>query len=626
MIVYSCDKLGLSFGDEIILENINLSINERDRIGIVGDNGAGKTTFIKILLGELLPTEGIINRYTKLTSDTGYLAQKSQLDSEKTVYNEFLSTYENLIEEEDKISLLEEKLSSCSPDEVMIISNKLNALYDHFVNNEGLTYKSRIESILIGLAFNKDIWDVNIKDLSGGQKTRLALGKIILKQPKVLILDEPTNHLDEDSVLWLEEEIKSYKGTLIVISHDRSFLDAVTDKTLLIENTAAFLYNAPYSKYTVLRNNDLQYHERCYKQQQKQIAKIQAFIEKQRQWNREKNIIAAESRLKQLEKMTIIEKPDQRDNTPDITFDVETLGGKEVLDVKGLTFSYDDNELFRGLSFTVRRGEKVFIKGPNGCGKSTFLKIITGNLASTAGEFKIGANIKLSYYAQDLSTLNDNNTIFDEIFEHANKDKLAVNIITPVRIRKALAAFGFKGEDVFKQISSLSGGEKSRVALLKIVYDRSSLLILDEPTNHLDIKTREVLENALLNFEGTLIAVSHDRFFSNKIATREICIPDYCEQISVCPPKETSSAGEEYRKKKEEKANIKKALAQKQKLEKEADKICVELEKIELELSNPVNASDYDGLNKLYQMKVELNDKIDEILLTLDSLRDILEE
>ena len=625
MVVYSCDKMGLSFGDETILENVNLSINEKDRIGIVGDNGAGKTTLIKILLGDLLPTEGSIIRYTKVTADIGYLAQKSQLDSEKSVYDEFLLTFDNLIQEEEKISLLEEKLKSCTSDEAMSLSNKLNALYDHFVNNDGLTYKSRIESILIGLGFNKDIWNINIKDLSGGQKTRLALGKIILKQPKVLILDEPTNHLDEDSVLWLEDEIKSYKGTLIVISHDRSFLDAVTDKTLLIENTGAFLYNAPYSKYTVLRNNDLQYIERCYKQQQKQIAKIQAFIEKQRQWNREKNIIAAESRLKQLEKMTIIEKPDQRDNNPEIVFEIDKLGGKEVLEVKGLTFTYDENPLFKGLSFEVRRGEKVFIKGPNGCGKSTFLKIITGHLSPTSGEFKIGANINFSYYAQDLSTLNENNTVFDEVFEHANKDKLAVNIITPVKIRKALAAFGFKGDDVFKQISALSGGEKSRVALLKIVYDRSSLLILDEPTNHLDIKTREVLENALLNFEGTLIAVSHDRFFSKKIATREINIPDYCEQISVCSIKEISTAGEEYRKNKEEKAKIKKAQVQKQKLEKEADKICSELEEIELELANPANSCDYDGLNKLYQKKVELNDKIDEILLTLDSLRDILE-
>lgn len=626
MIVYSCDKLGISFSGEAILENINIAINEKDRIGIVGDNGAGKTTFIKLLTGELLPTDGSVMRYSKITQDLGYLPQRAQLVSSNNVYDEFLCTYSDLIEEEERISELENKLKTCSEEEALVISNKLNALYDHFVKTDGLTYKSRIESILIGLGFTKNMWHLNIDELSGGQKTRLALGKLILKQPKVLILDEPTNHLDEESILWLEEEILSFKGTLLVISHDRMFLDAVTNKTLLIENTGAYLYNAPYTKYIELRNHDLQYQERCYKQQQKQIAKIEAFIEKQRQWNREKNIIAAESRIKQLEKMTIIEKPDERDNTPEISFDIDVMGGKEVLNVKCLTFAFPDKELFKGLSFEVRRGEKVFIKGPNGCGKSTLLKIITGNLIQTAGEYKIGANIKFSYYAQDLSTLNDDNTIFDEVYDYANNGRLAVELITPVKIRKALAAFGFRGEDVFKKISTLSGGEKSRVALLKIVYDRASLLILDEPTNHLDIKTREVLENALLNYEGTLIAVSHDRYFVNKIATKEINIPEYCDCISVCEKKEQSNAGDEYRKNKEEKAKIKKAQNQFQKLEKEAEKLCEEIENIDKELVDPAKASDYEGLNELYKNKVELNEKLDEILLTLDSLRDILGE
>lgn len=626
MIVYSCDKLGISFSGEAILENINIAINEKDRIGVVGDNGAGKTTFIKLLTGELLPTDGSVMRYSKITQDLGYLPQRAQLVSSNNVYDEFLCTYSDLIEEEERISELENKLKTCSQEDALVISNKLNALYDHFVKTDGLTYKSRIESILIGLGFTKNMWHLNIDELSGGQKTRLALGKLILKQPKVLILDEPTNHLDEESILWLEEEILSFKGTLLVISHDRMFLDAVTNKTLLIENTGAYLYNAPYTKYIELRNHDLQYQERCYKQQQKQIAKIKAFIEKQRQWNREKNIIAVESRIKQLEKMTIIEKPDERDNTPEISFDIDVMGGKEVLNVKSLTFAFPDKELFKGLSFEVRRGEKVFIKGPNGCGKSTLLKIITGNLIQTAGEYKIGANIKFSYYAQDLSTLNDDNTIFDEVYDYANNGRLAVELITPVKIRKALAAFGFRGEDVFKKISTLSGGEKSRVALLKIVYDRASLLILDEPTNHLDIKTREVLENALLNYEGTLIAVSHDRYFVNKIATKEINIPEYCDCISVCEKKEQSNAGDEYRKNKEEKAKIKKAQNQLQKLEKEAEKLCEEIENIDKELVDPAKASDYEGLNELYKNKVELNEKLDEILLTLDSLRDILGE
>lgn len=626
MIVYSCEKMGLSFAGEPIFENVNITINEKDRIGIVGDNGAGKTTLIKILLNEYIATEGNVFRYTKLTSDYGYLPQNAGLVSEYTVFEEFLSAYSDLIEEENKIAAIEEALNTCSQDEAMILSNKLNALYDHFTKNDGLTYKSRIESILIGLGFPRDMWHLNISELSGGQKTRLALGKIILRQPKVLILDEPTNHLDSESVAWLEEELKGFSGTLLVISHDRCFLDAVTNKTMLIENTGAYIYNAPYSKYTELRNHDIAYQERCYKQQQRQIAKIQAFIEKQRQWNRERNIIAAESRLKQLEKMTIIDKPTEINNTPEIIFEIEKLGGKEVLDVDNLTFAFPDKELFRGLTFQVRRGEKVFIQGPNGCGKSTFLKIITGNLMANEGRFTIGANTSFSYYAQDLSTLDDNKSIFDEIYDHANKGRQAVNLITPVKIRKALAAFGFKGEDVFKTISKLSGGEKSRVALLKIVYDRSSLLILDEPTNHLDIKTREVLENALEQFEGTLIAVSHDRYFTQKLATKEICIPDYCVKNSDTEVKESNTAGETYRKNKEEKAKIKKAENQKKKLEKEAEDTYAELEKIENALASPENSSDYEGLNELYSKKVSLENRIEEIMLTLDSLRDILQE
>ena len=622
MILYTCENMGFSFGGETILEQINITINEKDRIGIIGDNGAGKTTFVKLLLGEYQPTEGALYNYGKITADTGYLPQNAGLNSNLTVYEEFISAYSALIHQEETITGLEEALKQCTEEDAIKLSNKLNIMYDMYVKQDGLTYKSRIESILKGLNFPETMWSLRISELSGGQKTRLALGKIILKQPKMLILDEPTNHLDAESIRWLEEEIRSYKGTLLVISHDRCFLDAVTSKTLLIENGGAYLYNAPYSKYTELRNHDKAYQERCYKQQQRQIAKIEAFIEKQRQWNRERNIIAAESRLKQLEKMTILERPSEVDNTPVINFEIETMGGKEVLDVRDLTFAYPERELFRGLSFQVRRGEKVFIQGPNGCGKSTLLKILTGNLAATAGNFKIGANIHFSYYAQDLSELHEELTVFDEIYEHANQGRSAVNLISPGKIRSALAAFGFKGDDVFKPIAKLSGGEKSRVAILKISYDRSSLLIFDEPTNHLDIKTREVLENALAIFEGTMITVSHDRYFTQKLATRVINIPDYCgREEEETPTGEDRSAADHYRKNKEERAMLRKMEAQKLKLEKEADEICGKLDNIEKELINPENASDYEGLNRLYEEKVHLNDRMEEILIQLDALK-----
>ena len=396
----------------------------------------------------------------------------------------------------------------------------------------------------------------------------------------------------------------------------------MTSRTLLIESGGAYLYNAPYSKYTELRNRDRLYLERCYKQQQRQIAKIEAFIEKQRQWNRERNIIAAESRLKQLEKMTILEKPTEADGTPVITFEIDTMGGKEVLDVRGLTFAYPQRTLFRDLSFQVRRGEKVFLQGPNGCGKSTLLKLLTGHLEATAGTYKIGANIRFSYYAQDLSELREESTIFDEIYEHANRGRSAVNLISPGKIRSALAAFGFRGDDVFKPIAKLSGGEKSRVAILKISYDRSSLLFFDEPTNHLDIKTREVLENALAEFEGTMIAVSHDRYFTQKLASRVINIPDYCgglqeETLSA----EDRRAGDAYRKNKEERALLRKLEAQKIKLEKEADEICGKLDKIEKALADPQNASDYEGLNRIYEEKIRFNQRMEEILTELDALK-----
>lgn len=622
MILYSCQDMGFRFGADTILEHINLSINEKDRIGIIGDNGAGKTTFIKILLGEYAPTEGSLFRYGKITSDAGYLPQNAGLDSDLDVYGEFLSSYSDLIRQETAIAELEEELKHCTEQQAPALSEKLNAMYDHFVKQDGLTYKSRAESILRGLGFEKAMWSLPVGVLSGGQKTRLALGKIILRQPKLLILDEPTNHLDAESLSWLEEEIKTYPGTLLVISHDRCFLDAATDKTLLIENGSAYLYHAPYSKYTELRNHDKAYLERCYKQQQRQIAKIEAFIEKQRQWNRERNIIAAESRLKQLEKMTILEKPSDADQTPPIHFEIEMLGGKEVLDVRGLSYAYPERELFRALSFQVRRGEKVFLEGPNGCGKSTLLKILTGKLSPSAGSFRIGANIRFSYYAQDLSELDGKRTVFDEVYEHANRGRPAVSLISPGKIRSALAAFGFRGEDVFKPIESLSGGEKSRVAILKISYDRSSLLFLDEPTNHLDIKTREVLENALSVFEGTLIAVSHDRYFKQKLATRLIHIPDYCgDRLQAPTDAPDRRAGDAYRKQKEERARLRKMEARKEQLEKECEEICKKLDNIERELADPSNASDYEGLERIYDEKLSLERKMEDILTELDAFQ-----
>ena len=523
---------------------------------------------------------------------------------------------------EENMETLEKKLVSCSESEAMSISSKLSALYDQYVMKDGLTYKSRIESVLRGLGFGKSMWNMPICDLSGGQKTRLFLGKLILRQPDILILDEPTNHLDAESVDWLEDEIKAYKGTLIIISHDRYFLNAVTDKTLLIEDQRAYLYKAPYDKYADLRKKDLLYLERCRKQQQKQIAVIQAFIEKQRMWNRERNIIAAESRLKQLEKMTIIENPYSEDNTPVIRFEIERLGGKDVLEVKDLSFAYTGSELFSGLSFSVKRGERVFIQGPNGCGKSTLIKILTGILEPCGGEYKIGANIRYSYYAQDLSSLGGDNTVFDEVFTHANKGRGAVDLISAGKIRNALAAFGFKGDDVFKKVNDLSGGEKSRAALLKMTYDRSSLLFLDEPTNHLDIKTREVLENALSEFEGTVIAVSHDRYFTEKIATKIINMQEYCaankeREKEKSKDRDKRPGGANIR---EERARERKREALARQLESKIESMYDEMDEIDKVIYRSQYEGDYELVNHFYDLKTELEKNIEKAISEYDSL------
>ena len=437
-----------------------------------------------------------------------------------------------------------------------------------------------------------------------------------------MILDEPTNHLDTASIEWLENELQAYKGTLLVISHDRHFLDAVTEKTLLVEYSHVQLYPAPDSKYIPLRDADLLYQERCYQQQQKEIARIQAFIEKQRQWNRERNIIAAESRMKWLEKMTIVEKPKGPQQPPAIRFTVEKPGGKEVLKVKDLSFSFPERTLFSGLSFEIRKGERIFLQGPNGCGKSTLLKIITGMLPPDSGTAVIGAQTTWSYYAQDLSDLNEDHTVFDEIWEHANRGRSAVSYVTPGQIRSALAAFGLQGDDVFKKIAVLSGGEKARVSLLKIIYNKSAFLILDEPTNHLDIKTREILESALREFEGTLLVVSHDRYFVQQLASRCIDLSVFCRTAQQTAEKNTDRTAQ-YKKEKESRARQRKLGADRRKLEAAVAEVESRLAAVEEALNQPENAADYQKISSLYEEQNQLtqqwNALTDRLALIWDS-------
>ncbi len=631
MILFSCKDMGISFGDDNILERVTFAVNERDRIGIVGTNGAGKTTLIRILTEEYKETEGQCFVHSKVRGHIGYLAQNSGLESDLSVLEEFLQPFRFLQEMETLQAQIEAQLTTCAPSEIETLSGRLSTLYEQYKARGGLTYQNRVQSILKGLGFGENSWVLPIRSLSGGQKTRLALGRLLLTSPDVLILDEPTNHLDRISVEWLEQELKAYKGTLLVISHDRAFLDEITDKTLLIEHGTAFLYHAPYSKYAELRNADLLYQERMWKQQQKEIARIEAFIENQRKWNRERNIIAAESRMKQLDRMVMMEKPRTPQDPPPISFDIDIPGGKDVLFVDNLSFTYPGKPLFQNVTFDIHKGERVFITGPNGCGKSTFLKVLTGMLPPeeriyVSGTCKIGVNTAVSYYAQDLSGLNPQNTVFDEIYNHANAGRTAANLIPVPKIRSALAAFGFRGEEVFKPISTLSGGEQSRLSLLKIAYERRPFLILDEPTNHLDIATRETLEAALKQFEGTLLVVSHDRYFTEQLATRKIDISAFVPDVEMAATtdKSQSTGAQDYKEEKARRAKQRKLQNDRLKLESFLEQASQELADLEQQLQNPANSTDYTLLADLYARKETLEGKMLAAMDALDHLEDFI--
>ena len=529
MILFSCKNAGMAFGDDTVLMNIDLQVNEWDRIGIIGGNGAGKTTLLRLFTGEYEPTSGEVFVHSRIRGQSGYLRQDSGLDSQLTVYEEFMKPYAHLKELEAGICETEARLQALGSSENLghVLSGKLARLYEEYKKQDGLTYESRVRSVLKGLGFDGAMLDLKISGLSGGQKTRLALGKLLLAKPPVLILDEPTNHLDEESSDWLSSELKAYTGTLLIVSHDRYFLDEVTTRTLLIDHSSAYLYNAPYSKYTVLRAADVAYRERQYLNQQKEIARINAFIENQRKWNRERNIIAAESRMKYLDRMEKIDRPEAEEAAPRISFELDAPGANDVLKVSGLGFSYPARTLFENVDFELHRGERLFITGANGCGKTTLLRILAGRLSDTekplvSGTFRTGIGITFSYYAQDLSDIAGSDSVFDTVYDRVNAGRAFAHLIKPSAIRGTLSAFGFRGEEVFKSVADLSGGERSRLQLLFICYERRPLLILDEPTNHLDIGSREELEKALLNYPGTCIIVSHDRYFRNRVATSEL--------------------------------------------------------------------------------------------------------
>ncbi|MBR2650967.1 MAG: ABC-F family ATP-binding cassette domain-containing protein [Clostridia bacterium] len=520
MIALSVSDVSLSFGGETVLKNISFSVNDGDRVGVIGVNGAGKTSLFKVITGEYEPDSGAV--YLQRGYSVGCLAQNPDLTAlprDMSCAEYMYLSFPRLIEEEKRISVLEEEISALSAaglhDAAVAKTAELSELNRRFAEEGGLEFRGRCRGMLLRLGFDENIISRSIGTLSGGQYTRLALARLLAAEPDVLMLDEPTNHLDIDSLSWLEGFISSYKKTVIIISHDRYFLDRTTNKTLHIQYSCARLYNGNYSETKEMQAAESASLEKRYREQQKQIAKIRANIEFQRRCNREHNFVTIRSKEKQLERMEKVELAPRAPRDIRMSFDAEEESAGDVIAVKELGFSYGDTPIIDNISFLIRRGERVLFLGKNGSGKSTLMKLINARLTPTLGKITLGYNIKIGYYDQENRGLSLNKTVFDELHdEYPDRND--------GDLRGVLALFLFDADDIVKPISVLSGGERARLTLAKLILKKVNLLVLDEPTNHLDIGSAEALENALLAFPGTIIAVSHDRYFINTIATRII--------------------------------------------------------------------------------------------------------
>lgn len=508
MIILQANKIERSFAGEVLFDNINLQVDERDRIALVGKNGAGKSTLLKILVGEEEPTSGEINK--KKDVSLSYLAQDSRFESENTIYDEMLHVFDDLRRTETQLRQMELEMGEKSGEDLDKLMADYDRLSENFRQAGGFTYEADIRAILNGFKFDESMWQTKIAELSGGQNTRLALAKMLLEKPNLLVLDEPTNHLDIETIAWLENYLVNYSGALIIVSHDRYFLDKVATVTLDLTKHSLDRYVGNYSRFVELKEQKLATEAKNYEKQQKEIAALEDFVN--RNLVRASTTKRAQSRRKQLEKMDRLDKPEAGKKSANMTFQSEKTSGNVVLTVENAAIGYDGEILSEPINLDLRKMNAVAIVGPNGIGKSTFIKSIVDQIPLIKGEKRFGANVELGYYDQTQSKLTPSNTVLDELW---NDFKL-----TPeVEIRNRLGAFLFSGDDVKKSVGMLSGGEKARLLLAKLSMENNNFLILDEPTNHLDIDSKEVLENALINFDGTLLFVSHDRYFINRVAT-----------------------------------------------------------------------------------------------------------
>ena len=582
MIILQANKIERSFAGEVLFDNINLQVDERDRIALVGKNGAGKSTLLKILVGEEEPTRGEINK--KKDISLSYLAQDSRFESENTIYAEMLHVFDDLRRTETQLRQMELEMGEKTGAELDKLMADYDRLSENFRQAGGFTYEADIRAILNGFKFDETMWQMTIAELSGGQNTRLALAKMLLEKPNLLVLDEPTNHLDIETIAWLENYLVNYSGALIIVSHDRYFLDKVATITLDLTKHSLDRYVGNYSHFVEQKEQKLATEAKNYEKQQKEIAALEDFVN--RNLVRASTTKRAQSRRKQLEKMERIDKPESGKKSANMTFQSEKTSGNVVLTVENAAIGYDGEILSEPINLDLRKMNAVAIVGPNGIGKSTFIKSIVDQIPLIKGEKRFGANVEVGYYDQTQSKLTPSNTVLDELW---NDFKL-----TPeVEIRNRLGAFLFSGDDVKKSVGMLSGGERARLLLAKLSMENNNFLILDEPTNHLDIDSKEVLENALIDFDGTLLFVSHDRYFINRVATHvlelsengsTLYLGDYDyyvdkkAEMEVSQTEETSTSNQA-----KESSSVNDYQAQKES-QKEARKLMRQIESLEVEI------------------------------------------
>ena len=624
--ILACQKITKAFGGDTILQDINFIINEGEKAALIGINGAGKTTLLKIITGEYEADSGEVVLQRGATM--GYLSQVIDVTSRRTIYEEMLDAKKDIIEMEQKIHTLEQDISRLSGEKLENAMESYSLLTDRFEKSNGYAWKSEIVGVLKGLGFTEAEFDTPIHTLSGGQKTRVALSRILLTQPDIILLDEPTNHLDMDAIRWLETFLSNYRGSVLIVSHDRYFLDRVVSKVIEIEAGKSQTFLGSYSQYAEKKKAQRDAQMKLYLNQQQEIRHQEDVITKLRSFNREKSIRRAESREKMLNKMELVDKPVVLNSRMRISLEPEVISGNDVLTIENLSKSFENKPLFRNLNLSIHRGEVVGLLGANGTGKTTLLKIINRHLRPDSGKIHYGAKVSIGYYDQEQHVLNDENTIFDEISDAYPK-------LTNTRIRNVLAAFLFTGDRVFQKIGTLSGGEKGRVSLAKLMLSNANFLILDEPTNHLDIQSREILEDAINDYEGTVFYVSHDRYFINQTATRILDLsPDgivnykgnytyYLEQKeagnieadsdSVLSPSAgsdetaSSSAGnpssgsskEDWKRSREEAARQRKRANELKKTEAEINRLEEENETIKNEMNNPEIGSNVSRLMEL---------------------------